>query len=975
MTNNSEVEELKSRIRELERTNTFFKQAIRQGDHIRRQWQKSTRELKATKASLAQSQKYLEQVLKNTPDPLIVVNHNGQIILANKAMDRLIGKSAEGLTRPELLRLIAPNDRRSAKATFRAFINSNSQLNLEVSILSASGQSSLLATQWAAIRNSQGAITEVIISGRDVTRQKSIDAQLRRAAAVFETAAEGILITDADGVIEAVNPMFTTITGYGETDVVGRSPRFLQSGCHDSCFYTTMWNTLLKSGRWQGEVWSRHKTAKIYPQWLSISTVCNPRGAISHYIGMFTDITERKQWEKELVMTRENALALAQAKSNFLANMSHEIRTPMNGVLGMTELLMGTMLTEKQQKFGQAIQRSAKALLAIINDVLDFSKIEAGKLKLEHIPFELDELLDDIAELLAEHAREKDLELHTHLGSDVPCRLIGDATRLRQVLVNLMGNAIKFTEQGEVLVKISLEADNNADTLLRFEILDTGIGISEQAQRNIFSSFVQADATTTRQYGGTGLGLAISSQLVKLMGGDIGLESTLGKGSTFWFTTRLEKQVPRQHPGTHPAKTLQGLRVLVVDDNASSCAVLGYKLENLRVRTGLARSGQDALRMLRLATDEGSSYHLAILDQRMPGMDGITLAHAIKQDSAISATRLIMCSALRENDDTARWRDAGIEAYLTKPARQSELIDAISKVTQVPRIKGSQGLETVTSSVALRLSGHILLAEDNPVNQDVAVGMLEQLGCRVKVVETGREVITALSQQYFDVVLMDCQMPQMDGFAATEAIRRREQAAGTSSHIPIIAVTANAMAGDREKCLIVGMDDFLSKPYTQTQLGEVLARWLANKPTPNEREFSPSLAVLEALEATEDDSAHTAVLNQAALDNIRSLQQPGEPNILRKIIGRYVENSPQLLRSLREAMAQHDIACVRLAAHSLKSSSASLGAMALSESCKTLETMAREQRLEDAEILLTDIETGYAVAAKALGRYCESKRA
>ena len=687
-----------------------------------------------------------------------------------------------------------------------------------------------------------------------------------------------------------------------------------------------------------------------------------------------TVIEEKTAEAQHAKLQAETAEAANKAKSKFLAHMSHEIRTPMNGVLGMTELLLGTALTDKQRKFAQAIQRSGKLLLALISDVLDFSKIESGKLGLERTPFDLGELLDDVAELLAEATHQKGLELNTYLAPDVPRRLIGDVARLRQILVNLIGNAIKFTNQGEVKAQVSFMEEHDDESLLRFDVHDTGIGISTQAQTNIFSSFVQADSSTTRLYGGTGLGLAISKQLAELMGGGIGVISTPGEGSNFWFTARLQQQASQKCPNRAHGLALRGLRVLVVDDNRTSRITLFHKLKGAQLQPGLARSGEQALEILHSAAKDGTPYQLAIVDQRMPGMDGVTLARTIKDDPEFSSIQLMMLSALTDDDDPTRWQHAGIDAYLTKPARLCELLETIAKLMGIVDEKVTPPSNR-QAAAATKFECTILLAEDNPVNQDLAMEMLEQKGYRVKLAENGRQALTLLSQHDFDLVLMDCQMPELDGFAATTEIRRREREAGNKQRLPIIAVTATVMVGDRDQCLAAGMDDYLSKPFTQTQLQEMLARWLPNRSLST---YSPPLeaqAVLEALEATQDNTGHASLLDQSALNNIRSLQRSGKPNILRKVVDHYLESSPKLLQKLRESIVHADIQEARMAAHSMKTSSANLGATALSDLCKTLEIRVREQRLAQAEALLDEIETLYITVATELENNCGLKSA
>ncbi len=506
-------------------------------------------------------------------------------------------------------------------------------------------------------------------------------------------------------------------------------------------------------------------------------------------------------------------------QSEFLARMSHEIRTPMNGVLGMLELMQTTNLSDIQKRYAEAMHRSALSLLQIVNDILDFSKVEAGKLELVTAPFCLQELLDDVNELFAETARNKGVELLNERSEETPRLVIGDAYRLRQVLVNLVGNAIKFTDTGEVVTSVEVSQRDKDALLLRFAVRDTGAGIPLARQDDVFHSFVQTDDSASRRHGGTGLGLAISKQLVELMGGQISVSSKPGEGSTFAFTTRLTRQ--RDSMITAPTERVVDARVLIADDNPPSRRILALKLQSWGMDVAMAEDGSQAWSMISEASAAGNPFNIAILDRMMPGMDGLSLARRIKDDAELQDTHLIMLSGVRDENDDA-WRAAGIDFYLTKPARLSEIRETLMQLTDAAEAADNDGDELRLPQLTARL----LVVEDNEVNQEVARGMLKMLGCDVDIAENGQRALEAVRDTDYDLILMDCHMPEMDGFEATRAIRQRETQNEKMISTPIVALTANARKDDSKACKAAGMDDFISKPFSVEQLHSTLVSWL-----------------------------------------------------------------------------------------------------------------------------------------------------
>ena len=783
---------------------------------------------------------------------------------------------------------------------------------------------------------------------------------------LIESSPDALVTFDENGIITDVNEQTAKLTGCAREELIGS--QFRDYFTDPERAYLGVKRSFEEGKVTDYELVMKSKTGELTVVSYNAIVYMDEKGQVRGVFAAARDISESKRVEKELKEAKETAEAATQTKSEFLANMSHEIRTPMNGVIGMTGLLLDTELTQEQREYAETVRNSADALLWIINDILDFSKMAAGKLETENLDFDLRLTLEDMTDVLAIRAHEKGLEMVCLVEPEVPSLLRGDPGRLRQILTNLAGNAIKFTLEGEVIVHVGLDHEDDDEAMIRFAVKDTGIGIAADKLGTLFDSFTQADSSTTRKFGGTGLGLTISRRLCEIMGGRIGVESKEGIGSTFWFTACLKKQPPdrkreitaRQDTGL----SLKDVRILAVDDNATNRRVLAGMLSLWECRHEEVADSRTAMKRLKAAKASGDPFRIAILDMQMPETDGETLGRMIKGDPALADTVLVMMTSLGARGDAGRLKKAGFAVYLIKPVKQSRLFDCL-----IIAISGESSAEGVPQEIITRHTVaeerkqkiRILLAEDNIVNQKVALKILEKMGYHADAVANGAEAVKALEMMPYDIVLMDVQMPEMDGLEATKEIRRLETAcpgkhpsgAGRQSSIqrvPIIAMTAHAMKGDREMCLNAGMDDYVTKPVQPVELAETIARWVSGA------------AAVQETQTAEKPSGVESGFDRTVL--LHSLG--GNEKVCREIIGMFLEDLPGQIESMEDAVKKGDPVLVQRLAHTIKGASASVGAVALQKAALEMEKAGKSGDMGKAAGMLDAVKETSEILKKIL---------
>jgi two-component system sensor histidine kinase/response regulator len=757
-----------------------------------------------------------------------------------------------------------------------------------------------------------------------ITRTAELQASEERFRSLSAASPIGIFEADAQGRATYINARWAEIAGIAPEEALGEG---WQRAIHpeDQARVFGEWSAAVRELR-ESATECRMLTPEGELRWISARTnpLTSDNGRVTGHVGTVEDISARKQAEAEVEQARDRALDAARLKSEFLANMSHEIRTPMNAIIGMTDIALDTDLDAEQRDCLETVKLSSRALLTLLNDILDVAKIESGRLTLESCHFSLRDSLSDTLRTMAVRAHQKRLELACDVTPDVPDAAIGDPGRLRQIVINLVGNAIKFTERGEVVVRVTTESLSEREAVLHFTVSDTGIGIAAGKRSVIFAPFVQGDGSMSRQYGGTGLGLTIALQLVEMMGGRLWVESEVGVGSVFHFTARFELGAETR-AGRDAPPGLEDIRVLVVDDNATSRQILVEMVAGWGMTAIGVGDGPSALTALSLAHQRGEPFDLALLDAHMPDPDGVAIARAIQSAPQLAATRLILLTAAGMPMD--RSREVHGVVHLGKPIARSHLLEAIQAVRSRELVDHGQQRSTIEQT---RVSLRVLVAEDNAVNRKVALGLLRKRGHRVVAAEDGHQALAALERESFDVVLMDVQMPGLNGLDATAAIRAREKAQGLP-RVPIIALTAHAMKGDRERCLEAGMDGYVPKPVEAEELFEAIEHSAPD----GRRERGP--------EASPEPG--TAILDRDAM-----LRRVGaDPEILLDMVKVFNETSADLLGEIRRSIAQGDAALLEHAAHSLKGALGTLAARAASEAALRLETMARAGDLSLAE--------------------------
>ncbi len=900
-------------------------------------------ERKLAERALRRSEERFRALVETTSDWIWEVDADGVFTYANPKCKDILGYEPEELLGMTPFDIMPPDEAQRVGVLFTGIAEERQPIvSLVNTNLHKDGRHIEIETNAVPVLDVDGALLGYRGIDRDITERKQVEEAMASAnrflGQLLDVAATAVYTVDNGRRITSVNEAFCAITGYASDEVIGqRCSVFGEDGCAEGCL-------LFRLGEPKPlrniQITLRGKDGRKLSVMKNVDLLRDDNGQVTGGVESFVDITE-------LVAVREAAMDASRAKSEFLANMSHEIRTPMNAIIGMTELALDTELSRDQREYLRAVKDSSEALLYLINDILDYSKIEVNKLDLDLIAFALRESLGDTVRTLGFRAHERNLELIWRVDPEVPDRLVGDPGRLRQIVVNLVGNALKFTSEGEVLVSVGLESETPTELSLHFAVSDTGIGIPPDKQRLIFESFSQADASTTRTYGGTGLGLAISSQLVQLMGGKIWVESPApmsaddeggdkrgGPGSVFHFIVNLARaEETAAKPKRLASEELHDMRVLVVDDNATSRRVLGEVLVNWGMKPISVAGGEKALAVMAEALQEGHPFRLVLLDSNMPGMDGFTVARHIKEGAEYAGTTVMILTSGGSRGDAARCKELGVSAYLMKPIKQSDLFEGIMAAISG---EGETGEIITRHSIREnRMRLDILLAEDHAVNRTLVVRMIEKWGHQIRAVENGRQAVEAINEHKFDLVLMDCQMPEMDGYQATAAIRKKEKETG--EHLPIVAMTAHAMKGDRERCLDAGMDEYITKPIRRDRFFEVL-----DAISTGIEKLAPADEGSAALIGAESSDAPAVIDMEDILELV-----DGDVEMVWELVGLFVEDSPKLISKIREALGNEDATALREAAHGLKGSALSIAAKPMAEVALQIEMLARDGNLAD----------------------------